>query len=374
MGACWVKRMVEENPGKKGFIGLIGPTHGDVSKIMVPAILAEFPPDQQPLYVEQKGEIRFPNGALAYCFSSDQSLRGANLEYVWCDELCSWCEGLPQKAEDAFNTLDFACRIGQAKFLITTTPLPWKFLRKWEEEAESGNPLYKMIRGSMHENSALSDQAKEALIKKFGGTRMGRQELDGELLMDNPGALWTYSTIENCRTDIRPALRRVNIAVDPAGSTGPKSDLTGIIVSGLGIDGHCYVLEDATGSYSPEEWARLCCSLYKKWTADRIVIEKNGVGAMASSVLRSVDRYIPIKEVVARQGKLIRAQPVASLYEQRLVHHTRQFEKLEDEMCSYTADPKQDSPNRLDALVYGITDLLLVAQYVRRFAQDSYNF
>ncbi len=368
MGAAWVKMLVEENPGKEGFMVIVGPTHGDVSKVMVPAIMDEFPQDQKPIYVEQKGEIRFTNGSLIYCFSSDQEVRGPNPLYVWCDELCKWNEGLPHKIQEAFDTLDFAVRKGEAKFLITTTPKPFPIFRKWQEQARDGNPLVVMVEGSMQENVNLSQQAKDALYEKFGGTRKGRQELEGEILTDNPGALWTYEMFAASRVDSYPALKRIVVAVDPAMSTNKDSDDTGIVVVGIGIDRHCYVLEDASGSYTPMEWGKKTCFLYKKWNADRIIAEKNNGGALVEANIRAVDAYVPITLVHASKGKITRAEPVAALYEQRKVHHVGLFNKLEDQCCNYTGDPKEDSPDAMDALVWGVTELLLTQQHVYRSA------
>lgn len=369
MGAAWVKMLVQANPGKKGFMVIVGPTHGDVSKVMVPAILEQYPPgDEQPEYIEQKGEIRFPNGALIYCFSSDQEVRGPNPEYVWCDELCKWNEGLPHKIQESFDTLNFACRKGEAKFLITTTPKPFPIFRRWQELARNGDPSVVMVEGSMQENVNLSQGAKDSLFSLYGGTRKGRQELEGEILTDNPGALWTYEMFAESRVDSYPALKRVVVAVDPAMSTNKTSDDTGIVVVGIGIDRHCYVLEDASGSYSPLEWAKKTTYLYKKYSADRIIAEKNNGGALVEANIRSVDPYVPITLVHASKGKITRAEPVAALYEQRKVHHVGEFKKLEDQCCQYTGDPKEDSPDAMDALVWAVTELLLTQMHVFRSA------
>ncbi len=370
MGAAWVRMLVDENPGKQGFMAIVAPTHGDLSKVMAPAIVDEFPPNQKPIYIEQKGEIRFKNGALIHCFSSDQEIRGGNYEYVWCDEMVKWCDSLPVKVQESFETLDAACRKGKSQFLITTTPRPWPIFKRWERMANEGHPLVRMICGSMSENDALSEAAKAALFEQFGGTRKGRQELEGEILSDNPGALWTYEMFSECRTDTYPALRRVIVAVDPAVSTNQNSDDTGIIVAGLGIDRHVYILQDSSGSYSPNEWAQKVCALYRKHNADRIVAEKNNGGALVESNIRTVNPMVPITLVHASKGKITRAEPVAALYEQRKVHHVGTFKKLEDQCCEYTGDPRQDSPDALDALVWAVTELLLKQQYVNR---DSTN-
>jgi predicted phage terminase large subunit-like protein len=195
---------------------------------------------------------------------------------------------------------------------------------------------------------------------RYQGTRLGRQELDGDILSDTPGALWSRDMIEACRIPkgTEPAMRRIVVAIDPAVSVSETSDNTGIIVAGVGDDGHGYVLEDLSGKYSPTAWATKAVAAYKKHEADRIVAEANQGGAMVETTLRAVDRSIPVRLVHASRGKITRAEPVSALYEQNRVHHAGCFPELEDELCSFEPG-STDSPDRLDALVWAVTDLML---------------
>ena len=366
LGAAWIKMIVDENPDKKGFAAIVGATHKDVHQTMVAAIADEFSPHERPIYNEQKGEVRFHNGAVIHTYASDTEARGGNYAYVWCDEMVKWNESIPAKIEDSFSTLDFACRKGDSKFLITTTPKPFPIFKRWQKMALEGDPLVIMMRGSMQDNTELSSQAKSALMAQFGGTRRGREELEGEILSDNPGALWTYEMFAEHRVEKAPNLSRVIISVDPAVSTNKNSDKTGIVVCGLGVDGHIYVLEDASGTYSPNQWAKKVAALFHKYRADRIVAEKNNGGQLVESNIRTVLSHAPITLVHASKGKMARAEPVAALYEQGRVHHTKFFQELEDQCCSYTGNPKEDSPDALDSLVWGCHELLLNKRYVTR--------
>ena len=368
MGASWVRRLVDSSPKKKGFMAIVGPSHSDVSKVMVPAIISEFPPSHKPVYVENAGEIRFKNGALIHAYSSDQEIRGGNYEYVWCDEMVKWCDSIPSKIDERFKTLDAGCRIGQAKFLITTTPKPFPIFKKWEKMASENHKLVVMVSGSMAENDALSQHAKDALYEQYGGTRMGRQELDGELLTDTEGALWKPNYFDDNRvkpTEVPSVLRTV-VAIDPAVSTNKNSDETAIIVASLCDDMNVYVQADSSGVYTPSQWAKKVIALYKQYKADRIIAEKNQGGALVKANLdANGGRNLPYKAIHATKGKITRAEPVAALYEQGRVKHIGNFNALEDQCCQY-GPGTQVSPDRMDALVYAITELLLTANVVRR--------
>jgi phage terminase large subunit-like protein len=219
-----------------------------------------------------------------------------------------------------------------------------------------------VTRGSTYDNRAnLPPSFFSQIVKRYEGTRLGRQELNAELLEDVEGALWTRSMIEATR--LAPATpvdcERIVVAIDPAVSVGEDSDETGIIVAGLGSwDGRGFVFEDLSGKFSPVEWAARAVAAYRRHMADRIVVEVNQGGDLVENVLRTVDPNVPIRRVHAKRGKLVRAEPVSALYEQARVSHVGAFEVLEDEMCSF-AQGAPDSPDRLDALVYALTDLMV---------------
>ena len=218
-----------------------------------------------------------------------------------------------------------------------------------------------VTRGSTFDNRAnLAPSFFSQIVKRYEGTRLGRQELNAELLDDVQGALWSRDLIEAARVpaDTPIDLQRIVVAIDPAISVGEESDETGIIVAGLGWDDRGYVLEDLSGKYSPTEWATKAIAAYRRWRADRIVAEVNQGGEMVTNTLRVVDPNAPVRTVHAKRGKLIRAEPVSALYEQRRVHHVGSFDELEDQLCTF-APGVTDSPDRLDAFVYALSDLMV---------------
>ena len=198
------------------------------------------------------------------------------------------------------------------------------------------------------------------ILRRYEGTRLARQELNAEVLEDLEGALWSRDVIERNRiaAGTEPDMRRIVVAVDPATSCGEDSDETGIVVCGLGIDGRGYILEDCSGRFSPTEWATRAVAAYKRHRADRVIIEKNQGGDMAENTLRMIDKNVPVRAVVASRGKIVRAEPVSALYEQNRVSHVGAFDLLEDQLCTFEAGSAH-SPDRLDALVYGLSDLLI---------------
>ena len=238
-----------------------------------------------------------------------------------------------------------------------------------------------VTRGSTYENRAfLAPAFLDQIVRRYEGTRLGRQELEAELLDDVPGALWTRGRIEAVRVTVAPALRRIVVAIDPAASSGEDADETGIIVAGLGEDGHGYVLDDASGRLPPQGWAERAVALYRHHQADRIVAEVNNGGDMVEATLRMVDASASFKPVRASRGKAVRAEPVAALYEQGRVHHVGAFPALEDQMCAFAADFDRAkagySPDRLDALVWALTELMVapdgaaIIDYYRGLAGD----
>lgn len=370
-GAEWVRSLAEG--GLASRIALVGPTASDVRDTMVEGesgILSISKDNFRPVYEPSKRRLTWPNGVIATMFSSEEPdrLRGPQHSAAWSDELGSW-----RNVGDTWSMLQFGMRLGKKpRQLITTTPRPIKILR--ELIARNGHDVV-VRRGSTYDNrDNLAPSFFSQVIREYEGTRLGRQELNAELLEDTPGALWTRDLIEQARVpkDSKPELRRIVVAVDPAISSGEASDETGIIVAGLGVDGRGYVLEDSSGKYSPMDWAKKAINAYNRHRADKIVAEANQGGAMVEATLRTVDRNVPIKLVHASKGKITRAEPISALYEQGRVSHVGAFDQLEDQLCTYTSGSTA-SPDRLDALVWALTELLLDGQGFVQFADFLVN-
>jgi phage terminase large subunit-like protein len=358
-GGEWVRSLVESGEGTR--IAIISATAADGRDIVVEgesSILAISPDWNRPAFEPSKRRLTWPNGAIASLFSSEEPerLRGQQFTHAWADELGSW-----QHQEATFDQLMFCLRLGKRpRCCITTTPRPTKVLKNLFER--NGKDVI-IVRESSYANRAnLPPSFFADIITKYEGTRLGRQELNAELLLDTPGALWSMDLIEELRVARNqvPEFNRVVVAIDPAVSCGENADETGIIVAALGTNQHGYVLEDASGRYQPNDWAKKAISLYYKYAADRIVAETNQGGLMVEATLRAVDANVSFRDVHARKGKLLRAEPISALYEQGRVHHVGAFPQLEDQMCSYAGGG--DSPDRLDALVYCLTELMSASQ------------
>ncbi|HXP29719.1 MAG TPA: terminase family protein [Stellaceae bacterium] len=358
-GAEWVRMLVEQRRARR--VALVAPTAADARDVMVEGesgLLAVAPPDFRPLYEPSKRRLTWPNGAIATCFSADEPerLRGPQHDAAWCDELAAW------RYAEAWDMLLLGLRLGSdPRVVATTTPKPTRLVRALI--AAEGTFV---TRGATRENLRnLAPQFLAEIVKRYEGTRLGRQELEAEILEDAPGALWRRDALEGERRKPGevPSLRRIVVAIDPASSSAEGADETGIIVAGLGEDGHGYVLDDRSGRYAPERWAKEAVALYRKRAADRIVAEVNNGGDMVQSVLRTVDASASFKAVHASRGKVVRAEPVAALYEQGRVHHVGCFPALEDQLCGFTAgfDRRRagSSPDRLDALVWALTELMV---------------
>ncbi len=311
-------------------------------------------------YEGGKGLITWPSGAMARCFSADtpDQLRGPEHDLAWCDEAAAW-----RRAEDTWSNLLLTMRIGtQPRIVITTTPRPVRLIR--DLVARDGTDGIVVRRMSTYDNRTnLAPQFFAQLVRKFEGTRLARQELLAELLEDVPGALWSREVLESTRVERAPEhMQRITIGVDPAGSSAEGADLTGIVACGLGADGEGYVLADLSKRGTPREWASAAIAAYHSLKADKLVIERNYGGEMARATLASVDPAVPVKEVTSSRGKVLRAEPIGSIFEQRRAHIVGMLPELEDQMCSFTSDwdrARDGSPDRVDALTFALTDLML---------------
>jgi phage terminase large subunit-like protein len=356
-GAQWVRGIAE--PGKIKHIALVGATASDCRDVMVEGpsgILSICPNSNRPLYEPSKRRVVWPNGVQATMFSSEEPerLRGPQHGAAWCDELAAW-----RNLQETWDQLQFGLRIGKRpRQVITTTPKPQKLLKALIKRSVEGGDVV-ITRGRTSDNSAnLAESFLADINRQFGGTRLGRQELDAEILDDVPGALWSRDLIERTRRGpMNPmALKRVVVAIDPAASMSAESDETGIIVAGIGEDDNFYVLADLSGRFAPIDWARRAVTALKTNFADRIVAESNQGGEMVQAVLRQVDNNAPVRLVHASKGKIARAEPVSALWEQHRAHLCGTFPELEDQMATYEAGGP--SPDRLDALVWALTALM----------------
>jgi len=339
-------------------IALVGQTKGDVRDTMVElgdsSILKISPPSFRPVYESSKRRLTWPNGVVAVIYSGDEpeQLRGPQHMKAWVDELAKF-----KYPDDAWANLMFGLRIGDnPQSVVTTTPKPITIIKEL-----IADPSTAVTRGHTLENKAnLSPAFMKYILGKYEGTRLGRQELAGEILDDNPEALWERAKIDTLRVREHPKLHRVVVAVDPAVSANEKSSDTGIIVAGIAWIGavlHGYILADLTLKGSPDQWANAAVTGYHQNQADRIVGEVNNGGDMVEYTVKTVDKNVPFKKVHASRGKYTRAEPVSALYEQGRIHHVGFFGDLEDQLCEWV--PGDTSPDRLDALVWAFTELML---------------
>lgn len=362
-GAEWVADRAIARPGTRWAV--VAPTSADVRDTCVEGesgllrVLRRRLPgvDWSRRWNRTLTELVLPNGSRIKGFSAEEPerLRGPQHHGAWADELATWSRPA------AWDQLQFGLRLGpRPQVVVTTTPKPTALVRRLKARADVGDGVV-WVGGSTFDNAAnLSAIALAELRATYEGTRLGRQELYAELLLDTPGALWIEANIETNRRDVVPELARVVVAVDPAVTAGEDSDETGIVVAGVGYDGDVYVLDDATCRLSPERWARRCVDCYDTWRGDRIVAEVNNGGDLVATVLATVDPSVPVRSVHASRGKRMRAEPVAAMYEQGRVHHVGRFVALEEQMTTWTPD-SPTSPDRLDALVWAVTDLAIDA-------------
>jgi phage terminase large subunit-like protein len=367
-GVEWVRGLV-----KKGYkrIAAVAATNSDIERVMITGesgFLARChasdkdekgKPVGYPVWSPTKRLLTWPNGAYVQFFSAEEPerLRGPQFEAAWCDELAAW-----NRDRDTWDMLQFCLRLGKhPQTCVTTTPKPTKLVRDIIK-----NPKTVVVSGSTFDNSAnLAATYLTAVKTQYEGTRLGRQELYAEILDEASGALWNRAILAQCEVDVEDpiefakTLNRVVVSVDPAVSSNAESDMTGIVVAGMDVNGICYVLQDATDRFTPEGWAAKAVELYNTYGADRIVAERNQGGDMVRYTFKSVDETIPIKLVHASRGKFARAEPVSALYERQRVKHVKGLDALEDQLVQWEPLGSIGSPDRLDALVWAITELAL---------------
>jgi len=343
-------------------IALIADSFLDGKQTMIEGesgLLEISPPDFRPVFESTNKRLIWPNGIQAFLYSAEtpDQLRGPQHHLAWADEMAKW-----RYLNETWSNLLFGLRLGQKpQVMATTTPRNIALLKNLVED-----PQTIVTRGSSYENSAnLPGSFFDKVVGRYEGTRLGRQEIYGEILSDVPGALWSRSQLETQRIKDSPPLVRIVVAVDPPVSTGARADSCGIVVAGLDAAGLGYILEDCSvQGLSPHGWAAKALEAYARHQADRLVAEVNNGGDLVESLIRQIDPEVSYRAVRATRGKALRAEPVAALYEQGRIFHKGYFAALEDQMCSMTARGLEGgkSPDRVDALVWAITELMLKNQ------------
>jgi predicted phage terminase large subunit-like protein len=355
-GAEYIKDLAQQGIAPR--MGLIARTAGEVRETMVEGeagVLTVSPPWFYPKYEPSKRRLTWPNGVIANTYSGDEpdQLRGPSHDFIWADELASW----KYPAESWSNAM-LGLRLGVAKSLITTTPRPLRLLKEIINK-----PGTALIKGTSYENFENLSEVYRENIGIYEGTRLGRQELEGELLEDVPGALWTLKLLDETRVSRVPEdveMTRIVIGVDPAVTSSDESNETGIIVAGRGSNNQAYIFDDLSLRSSPDKWARVAVNAYSGNKADRVIAEVNNGGDLVEKTIRTVDPNISYKAVHASKGKVARAEPISALYEQHKVHHIGTFPELEDQMTTYVPGEADFSPDRMDALVWALTELMIM--------------
>jgi phage terminase large subunit-like protein len=365
-GAEWVRENVESGAAKR--IALIGETSADGKDVMVngdSGIIACSPPWNKPIFTTSSSggrpKLTWPSGAIATLYDAREpdQLRGPQFDLAWLDELAKY-----RYAQLVFDNLMMGLRLGEnPRWLATTTPRPIALIK-----ALMKDPLVKVTRYSSTDNiQNLALAYRRNVIERYAGTRLGRQEIEAEILEDVPGALWSRRNLDENRVRIEdvPPIVRLVVSIDPAITSGDSANETGIIVAGIAgtlTNQHGYTLEDMSLRGSPDQWARRAVSAYRKYEADKIVAEANQGGEMVERVIRSVAPDVPVKLVRATRGKYIRAEPISALYEQNRISHVGTLPELEDQMIAFTPESASDrlpgeSPDRVDALVWAYAEL-----------------
>ena len=354
-GAEWVRRVALSDP--KARIALIGEGEHETREVMVEGVsgvLALHRQDERPEWIPTRRLLQWQNGAVAQVFSSEdpESLRGPQFSAAWLDELAKW-----RHAEATFDMLQFGLRLGERpRQVVTTTPRPTDLLKRLMADERTA-----ITHAGTRANAYnLAPAFVETVLQRYHGTRLGRQEIEGEVIEERPDALWTRARIEAGRVTAAPALMRIVVAVDPPGSARKGADACGLVAAGRNGEGAIFVLaDDSAAGLTPQGWATKAIALWRRLEADALVAEMNYGGDMVRAVIHEVDRNVPVMAVRATRGKYLRAEPVAQLYEQGRVHHVGSFPALEDEMCDFGLDGLSSgrSPDRLDALVWAVTAL-----------------
>ncbi len=356
-GAEWLRAQAES--GRRGRFALVGATLSDVREVMVggeSGLIAIAPKDMRPHYEVSRRRLVWPNGAEARAFSAEDpdSLRGPQFDAAWCDEFAAWA-----KQGAALTVLDMGLRIGaDPRAVITTTPKPtpamWNLLRM--------NGLV-LSKASTTDNAAnLAPGFLHSVTERYGGTDLARQELDGEMIEDLPGAVFRQAWIRRVRPNEMPELRRIVVAVDPPAGGGPKSDECGIVVAGATYDGEPrgYVLADwSFRADGPDDWARRAMRAFDEFKADCVIAEANQGGDMVRTILAKFGAACAVTMVRATRGKTVRATPVAMAYQRGEVAHVGVFAELEEQMRSLSRDKDSGADDRVDALVWALTDLIV---------------
>ena len=351
-GARWIKERVENGAMS---IALVAETQKDLEEVMVKRIIAIHAPGTEPRVRFKPVRLVWPNGAeaLGYNGTEPDQLRGPEFDTAWLDELAKY-----KKARETWDMLQFCMRAGtDPRQMITTTPRPIDLIKEIAA-GEEGRTVVTKGR-TLDNQSNLAPGFIEKLQNRYGGTRLGRQELNAEILGDLPGAIWSQSVIDAFRVPDVPDRERTVVAVDPAVTNSEESDEHGLVAACIGGDQEGYLLEDASMRGTPAEWARKAIEMYTRHQADGVVVEVNQGGDMVAHTLRAIRPNLPIIEVRATRGKHVRAEPIAALYEQGRIHHVGQFPEVEGQMTQFTTEGYQGegSPDRTDALVWAFTEL-----------------
>ncbi len=365
-GAEWTREQAET--GRRRSIALVAPTHQAGRKILIEGpsgLLSIAPPWCRPVYEAASSRITWPNGAVAHLLTSEapDRLRGFNLDGAWCDELTSW-----ENPDETWLQMRMALRLtgplgDPPQIVVTTTPKPVKLLTEI-----MGDPSTVITRASTFDNKAnLSPAALAALRSKYENTRIGRQELLGEMLTESDAALWTRDTLDRTRVSRAPDLVRVVVGLDPSGTR--RGDIAGIVVAGVSDAGHIFVIGDYSLQASPDTWARKAAAAYHAHQADCVVAETNYGAEMVTQTLRHADPGVPVRTVTASRGKAVRAEPVAMLFEQAKAHITGTLPALEDELVTWEPSGAGPSPGRLDAMVWAISTLCEQRAETARFVR-----
>ncbi len=367
-GAEWVREQVENGGRRRG--ALVSDTAADVRDIMIEGeagILATSPPWFRPHYEPSKRRLTWPNGAVATTYSAEdpEQLRGGGHDFAWADELAKW-----HHQREAWDNLVITLSSGlDPRCIVTTTPRPTPLVK--ELSKHDGEDVVMTLGHTMENIDNLAPTVRQEVIDRYEGTRLGRQELAGEILEDVEGALWRLAQIDAHRIDKAPDLDRVVVAIDPSGSSEESASEQGIVVAGAALcacngngtsEKHGFALADLSGHYTPEGWARRAIAGLDAHKADRIIGEANFGGQMVEATLRAIDRSVPYKAVHASRGKQVRAEPIAALGEQGKIHHVGTLSLLEDQLTNWV--PGERSPDRLDAYVWAFTELMMTRRSI----------